>query len=118
MSEGSPFATEVMRRHILNALFVKFRVDEGAKAFDLDDPVPRGDVVYDAPNTGYFEIFSIFDGGNAAVDPIRPINVASDGNQQLCRRVIPDEKQYKKETPGVRGRIHRPSRTRPLAGWR
>ena len=56
MSEGTPFATEVLRRHILNALFVKFFIDEGAKAFDLGDPAPRGDVAYDSPITWYFEI--------------------------------------------------------------
>ena len=64
------------------------------------------------PSTGRFEISPLFGGGGPGVDPSRPINVASGGNQQICRRVTPGEKQYKKETPGGRGwGDRRPHRT-------
>ena len=108
MSEGPHFAEEATRLNILNALFVKFRTDEGAKAFDLGDPSPRGDFAHDAPDTGYFDISPLGNGGNAVVDSGRPRNVASDGDQQLCRRF----------TPGGRGGSSRPHRPTPFAGWR
>ena len=42
MAEGPPFAVEVVRRHLLGAMFAKFRLDEGRSGFDVDGPIPRG----------------------------------------------------------------------------
>ena len=63
MAGGSPFAADVARRRLLDAMFAKFRLDEGESGFDIDDPIPRGDPYYDTPNAGYAEIFPIEEGG-------------------------------------------------------
>ena len=47
MAEGSPFAVEVVRMHLLDAMFIRFRLEEGEFGFDIDDPAPRGDAYYD-----------------------------------------------------------------------
>ena len=103
MAERSPFAVEVFRRHLLEAMFIRFRLEEGEAGFDIDDPVPRGDAYYDKPNDGYAEIFSIEEGCiNNAIRGCG-LNVAADGNHQLCREIMPDESHLKKETPGGPG---------------
>ena len=63
MAGGSPFAADVARRRLLDAMFAKFRLDEGESGFDIDDPIPRGDPYYDTPNAGYAEISPIEEGG-------------------------------------------------------
>ena len=116
LRQRAPVETEVMRRHIINAVFAKFRIDEGANAFGLGDPVPRGDIARDVPNTWYFEISPLIDGWNGAVDSSRPLNVSSNSNHQICRRVTPGEKPYTRNAGRQRGirRTHRPA---PCADW-
>ena len=97
MAEGSPFAVDVVRRHLLDAMFVKFRLDEGRSGFDIEDPVPRGDPYYDTPSTGYAEIFPIEEGALNDATSGCGMNVASDGNHQLCRRIMPDETHLEKK---------------------
>ena len=100
MDVGAPFAVDVVRRHLLDAMFAKFLLGEGESGFDIGDPITRGYPYYGTPHTGYAEISHIEVGCLNDSAGGFGANVASGGNQHRCRRIMPGESHLAKRTAG------------------
>ena len=79
-----------LAHRLRNLLFGYLCIYEGRSHFEIDDPIPEKDIEYDGKLVDTFEIF------NAAIhDPgfkCKELDIVTDGNQQLHRKLEPAEK--------------------------
>ena len=88
-----------LMRLILQGMFIYLRLKENTFDFDVDDPVPSGDKLYDTPLK---EAHFIFDATTDDPDFIvkGKLDVVTDGNRPLARKLCDDEKKDLKRLQG------------------
>ena len=85
---------------ILQAIFCLLRLQEGVYDFDVNDPVPDGDKVFDVDNVGLHVIFNAARDDPLYEHPRGKLDVVSDGNFQCNRKLAEREKKVcQKESP-------------------
>jgi hypothetical protein len=99
----SAFSEDDLARSITQGLFVLLRLQEGVHDFNIDDPVPKGDAVFDKTNDGILTIFNASSDDPLFVNKTK-FDVVTDGNTQVNRKLEDKEKKYAKKNLPCRPR--------------
>jgi hypothetical protein len=97
---GQTMSEDRLARCIIQGIFILLRLQQKVYDFDVNDPMPDGDAVFDKPSDGLHIIF------NAARDDPNykeqsKFDVVTDGNFQINRKLQDDERMYaNKNLPG------------------
>ena len=90
-SSMAPIKVDALAEYLLRATFVLFQYEEGRRHFHLEDPVPTPHPDYGRVNKGYEVIFSAST-HDPGFRPNRKLNIVTDGNNQVCRKIDAGER--------------------------
>jgi len=91
---------DYLARSIQRAMFIYLRLQEGKTDFDVNDPVAKGDKQYDVANKGVVIIFNAARDDPNCQSVQKKVDVVTDGNMPLSRKLVDDERQGLKRLAG------------------
>ena len=92
-----PLGEHKLERRLLQAMSLYHAFDDGRFSdVDVQQPIPRGDPVYECPNTGLHTIVCAWRDDPGFDHKISSRDTVADGNKVLTRKLLPGEKPFKR----------------------